>query len=152
MRINPHKPKSLVKLMSIFFKKKQRQLSYDIILVDDDPVFGHLFMLVASRYNLNVYCLSDIEQLRSLNWPSARAVLIDYDLERINGVRLISLLKASLKNSWPSFFLVSENKIIREVSGTPLEQSFISKSIGIKLLFESVLNRIDSQSSRSNHK
>ncbi|MDA9951411.1 response regulator [Oligoflexaceae bacterium] len=109
-----------------------------ILLIDDDPIFGRIFLKMAQSKGKEVAYCESIDSLGNLNAQEFDVAIVDYDLGHVTGVELASYIEKFALSPMP-IVLVSQSH--RNLAGEGSQDicKFIHKSQGHEAIIEAAV-------------
>jgi DNA-binding NtrC family response regulator len=108
-----------------------------ILLLDDDPLFGHTLAHLAGRRGIRLDVLESLLELESLDdIQSYKAAIIDMNLGSISGEEIGRYLSAFFHET--PFILISGDRLIPEDEWPDCARLFVSKGEGLSALLDAV--------------
>ena len=111
-----------------------------LVLIDDDPVFGHIFSKTADRQGLKIDCYETVLELDYMGLLGQYDVaVVDYDLGQVNGIEMVSYL-SSLFGDIPMILVSSCDRVpTPEKPWSANVRCFVHKSQGVAAILQAAI-------------
>lgn len=114
-----------------------------LLLIDDDMIFGKTLAMMASKEGISLSYFQCPEQVPPLAFHQADMILVDFELEKMTGLQLISVLEHFL--NLPPVLLISSYFKIDKSKWPVSVLNFVPKCLGPVHLLESALRVVSEQ-------
>lgn len=114
-----------------------------ILLIEDDPVFATLVSSVARAERLPLTVHSSLAELGTFaRLGEFDVVILDYNLDNINGVEISEYVTAFFQNVPVILISAYSSEDFREKQWPPSVRRFISKNAGVRMILDAAMAEI----------